>query len=104
MSPSSKLRVLLADDHPPFRRGIVSPLSERDDKQAAGDVENGQAAIKMARALSPDLILMDVHMPGCDGITSVRAIKKEMPLTKVVMLSAFDGDEDLFTAIKNGSP
>ena len=103
MDENVKLRVIIADDHTLFRKGLVSMFAERDDMQVIGDVENGQAAVEMARALSPDLVLMDVHMPGCDGITAVQVIKKEMPKIKVVMLSAFDDDDDLFAAIKNGA-
>ncbi len=103
MHPAKKLRVLLADDHDLFRKGIASLLSEREDMEVVGDVENGQKAIETARAISPDLILMDVHMPGCDGIAAVKVIKKELPHVKVVMLTAFDNDEDLFAAIKNGA-
>jgi DNA-binding NarL/FixJ family response regulator len=103
MSQCGKLRVLVADDHTLFRKGIVSMFSERDDMEVVGDVENGQAAIELARALLPDLVLMDVHMPGCDGITAVRVIKRDLPQIKVVMLSAFDDDDDLFAAIKHGA-
>jgi two-component system nitrate/nitrite response regulator NarL len=103
MEQTRKLRVLIVDDHTLFRKGLVSMFEERDDMQVIGDVENGQMAIELARALSPDLILMDVHMPGCDGITAVRVIKTEMPQIRVVMLSAFDDDEELFSAIRNGA-
>lgn len=103
MSFCGKLRVIVADDHTLFRKGIVSMFSERDDMEVVGDVENGQAAVDLARILVPDLVLMDVHMPGSDGITAMQAIKREMPQIKVVMLSAFDDDEDLFTAIRNGA-
>lgn len=103
MTLAERLRVVLADDHTLFRKGIVSLLSERDDMQVVGDVEDGQAAIEMVRATSPDLVLLDVHMPVCDGIAAVRVIKKQMPHIKAVMLSAFDDDEELFAAIKNGA-
>lgn len=103
MVQSRKLRVLLVDDHTLFRKGIAAMLSDRDDMEVVGDVENGCEAIDRARAVLPDLVLMDVHMPGCDGITAVKAIKKNMPQVKVVMLTAFDDDEDLFAAIKNGA-
>jgi DNA-binding NarL/FixJ family response regulator len=103
MVQSGKLRVLLVDDHTLFRKGIASMLSDRDDMEVVGDVENGREAIDAARAMSPDLVLMDVHMPGGDGLTAVKAIKKNMPQVKVVMLTAFDDDEDLFAAIKNGA-
>ncbi len=103
MVSSRKLRVLLADDHALFREGVASLLNDRDDMEVVGDAEEGQAAIEMARTVSPDLVLMDVHMPGCDGIAAVKAIKKEMPHVKVVMLTAFDDDEDLFAAIRGGA-
>jgi DNA-binding NarL/FixJ family response regulator len=103
MVQSGKLRVLLVDDHTLFRKGIASMLSDRDDMEVVGDVENGREAVDAARAKSPDLVLMDVHMPGGDGLTAVKAIKKNMPQVKVVMLTAFDDDEDLFAAIKNGA-
>lgn len=103
MVQSGKLRVLLVDDHTLFRKGIAAMLSDRDDMEVVGDVENGREAIDRARGVSPDLVLMDVHMPGGDGITAVKEIKKNMPQVKVVMLTAFDDDEDLFAAIKNGA-
>ncbi len=103
MAEREKQRILLVDDHTLFRKGLVSLLSDHHDIEVVGDVENGCEAIRMARALAPDLILLDVHMPDGDGITAVKAIKKEMPDIKVVMLTAFDDDEDLFAAIKSGA-
>jgi RNA polymerase sigma factor (sigma-70 family) len=100
---SEKLRVLLADDHALFRKGLVSLMSEREGIEVVGDVENGLEAIQAARVTSPDLILMDVNMPECDGITAVKVLKKEMPQVQVIMLTAFDDDDNLFAAIKNGA-
>jgi two-component system nitrate/nitrite response regulator NarL len=100
---SKKLRVLLVDDHDLFRKGLASLLSHRDDMEVIADVENGFEAIQAVRTLAPDLVLMDVHMPRCDGIAAVKMIKEEMPQVKIVMLTAFDHDEDLFAAIKFGA-
>lgn len=103
MDADTKYRMLLVDDHTLFRKSLVSLLSARPGLQVVGDAENGQEAVEMARELSPDLILMDVQMPVCNGVQAVKIIKREMPSIKIVMLSAFDDDEDLFEAIRNGA-
>lgn len=103
MLASTKLRVLLVDDHNLFRKGLASLLTDREDIEVVGQAVDGQEAIDLARTLSPDLILMDVHMPGCDGVQATKTIKTEMPHVKIVMLSASDDDDDLFASIKNGA-
>jgi two-component system, NarL family, nitrate/nitrite response regulator NarL len=103
MVTHNKLRILLADDHTLFRQGLVALLSRRPNIKVVGEAENGQEAIDLARELGPDLILMDIQMPVCSGLEAVKRIKKEMPDIPIVMLSAFDDDEDLFAAIKYGA-
>ena len=103
MDVTDKLRVLLVDDHTLFRKGLASLMSSRSNMEVVGEAENGNEAIEMTREALPDLILMDVHMPHCDGVEAVRAIKRELPHIKIVMLSASDDDDDLFAAIKNGA-
>ena len=103
MITSDKLRILLVDDHNLFRKGLASLLSSRSDMEVVGEAENGQDAIAITRAVVPDLILMDIHMPGGDGLEAVKAIKNEMPHIKIVMLTVSDTDDDLFAAIKNGA-
>ena len=97
------LRILLVDDHILFRKGMASLLDMRDDLQVVGEAGDGNEGIKAARSLLPDLILMDVNMPNCDGLEATRVIKKEMPHVKIVMLSASESDQDLFEAIKVGA-
>jgi two-component system, NarL family, nitrate/nitrite response regulator NarL len=103
MVTSGSWRVLLVDDHNLFRKGIASLMAPRNDLEVVGEADNGGKAIEMARALGPDLILMDIHMPGGEGLGAVKAIKKEMPAIKIVMLTVSAADDDLFTAIKNGA-
>ena len=103
MVTSDRSRILLVDDHKLFRKGLVSLISSRNDIAVVGEAENGKQAVEIARAVMPDLILMDIHMPGGDGLEAVKAIKKEMPGIKIVMLTVSDTDDDLFTAIKNGA-
>ncbi len=98
-----KLRVLLVDDQNLFREGLASLLSSHSSVEVVGEAENGREAIERARKLLPDLVLMDVHMPGCDSIEPVRTIKREMPQIKIIMLGTPDNDNELMLAIKNGA-
>jgi DNA-binding NarL/FixJ family response regulator len=97
------LRILLVDDHVLFRKGVASLLVPRQDMEVVGEAGDGLEAIARARQTVPDVILMDVHMPGCDGLEAVRIIKREMPHVHVIMLTISDNDHDLFAAIKNGA-
>ena len=98
-----KLEVLLVDDHIMFRKGIASLLSDREDVEVVGEAGDGHEAIEQARELLPDVILMDVHMPECDGLKAVRVIKRELPSINIIMLTVDEQDEVLFDAIKSGA-
>ncbi len=97
------LRVLLVDDHVLFRKGLAGLIAARDDMEVVGEAGDGLAAIEKASETMPDLILMDVVMPRCDGLEATRIIKQELPLVRIVMLTASDEDANLFAAIKNGA-
>lgn len=97
------IRVLLVDDHILFRKGLISLLSARDDIEIVGECGEGAEAVNRARELMPDVVLMDVRMPGLNGIEATRRIASEMPHVKVVMLTVSDEDKDLFEAIKCGA-
>ncbi len=98
-----KMRVLVVDDHPLFREGIVGILNGQSDIQVVGEASDGLEALVMARNLRPEVILMDVTMPGMDGIEATRLIKQELPEARIVMLTVRDEDEKLFEAIKCGA-
>ena len=90
------LRVLLVDDHTLFREGIASLLRIRPDiVQTVGEAQDGLEAIEKAKQLMPDLILMDISMPHCNGLEATRLIKAQMPYVKIVMLTVSDHDSDL---------
>ena len=95
-------RLLLADDHGLFLEGLNN-LLRAGGYQVVGAAHDGLEALQLARALHPDVILMDVRMPGCDGLTATRLIQSEMPEIKIVMLTTSAQDEDLFEAIKSGA-
>ncbi len=95
-------RVLLADDHALFRDGLASLLTAWD-LDVVGQASNGREAVEKVRALRPDLVLMDVHMPEMNGLEATRIIKTEMPGTKVVIVTVSDAEESLFDAVKSGA-
>jgi DNA-binding NarL/FixJ family response regulator len=98
-----RVRVLLADDHALFREGLAGIIGAQPDMQVVGEANDGLEAFVKAQELKPDLILMDVQMPGMDGIEAVRQIKQVLPETIIVMLTVRGDDEMLFEALKNGA-
>lgn len=99
----SVIKVLLVDDHTLFREGLTKILGGQVDFKVVGQASDGIEALVMAQALAPDLVLMDINMPGCDGIEATRQIKGMLPETTVVMLTVRDEDELLFEAIRCGA-
>ena len=97
------IRVLLVDDHQLFREGLAVILNNQPDFQVIAEAADGLEAQIKARKLKPDLILMDVIMPGCDGLEATQRIKQELPQTTIVMLTVREEDDDLFQAIRNGA-
>ncbi|MDX1600704.1 MAG: response regulator transcription factor [Anaerolineales bacterium] len=96
------VRVLLADDHALFRRGLLELLAEADEIEVVGEASDGEQAVELAVDLAPDVILMDVHMPGGGGVEAVRRVKSEGEV-RVLMLTVSDKDEDLLGAIDAGA-
>jgi DNA-binding NarL/FixJ family response regulator len=97
------LRILLVDDHILFRKGLASLLASRPGVKVVGEAGDGLEAIDRARETRPDLILMDIGMPNCNGLEATRCIKCEMPGVQIIMLTVSDDDQDLFAAIKWGA-
>ncbi|WP_027398973.1 response regulator transcription factor [Anaerovorax odorimutans] len=96
------MKLMLVDDHPLFLEGLQY-LLETYGIKVLGVVNNGRDVLAKARILKPDIILMDIKMPGYSGIDALKLIKAEMPDIKIVMLTASEEDEDLFDAIKCGA-
>ncbi len=97
------LRLLLVDDHALFREGLSSLLSYQDDFTVVGEAEDAENALAQACALEPDIVLMDIELPGEDGVTATRRLTMEMPAITVVMLTVHDDSQTLFEAIKAGA-
>jgi DNA-binding NarL/FixJ family response regulator len=95
--------VLVVDDHVLFRSGLRYIIEKWDDFSIIGEASDGLEALDLARQLCPDLVLMDVAMPGMDGIEAVRRIKTDLPGAHVIMLTVSESEDDLFRALKNGA-
>ena len=96
------IRVLCADDHPLVRKGIASILGNETDVVLAGEAGNGKEAVELFRRLQPDVVLMDLRMPEMNGIEATRVIRGEMPEAKIIALTSYDGDQDIYRAIEAG--
>lgn len=96
------MKVLLVDDNRLMLEGLQN-LLEAHDIEVAGLASDGRQSIDLARELKPDVILMDIRMPVCDGLAATRAIKADMPDVKIIILTTSSDDEDLFEAIKSGA-
>jgi DNA-binding NarL/FixJ family response regulator len=99
----SQLRVLVADDHPLFRAGLRSTFEFAESIELVGEVESGEQAIEAARRLEADVVVMDLHMPGLNGIEATRAIVASRPETGVLVLTMFEDDDSVFAAMRAGA-
>ena len=97
------IRVLVADDHALFRDGLISVLNNHQEIEVVGEAEDGLEAFVKAQRLQPDVVLMDINMPGTDGIEGTKLIHDALPNTKIVMLTMRDEPENIYTAIRNGA-
>jgi DNA-binding NarL/FixJ family response regulator len=97
------LRVLIADDHPLFRHGIHALLDAAADVEVVGEATTGDEAVTIAAALQPDVILMDIQMPGVNGIEATRRIVRESPHIRILMVTMFEDDASVFTAMRAGA-
>ncbi len=97
------LKILVVDDHPVVRRGLISALAEVPDFQVVGEATNATEAVARSGELKPDVVLMDIYMPGIDGIEATATLRKMFPDIKVLILSVSEDDTHLFKAIEAGA-
>ncbi len=100
---ATKIKVLIIDDHPLFRQGIRWSLEDSGDMEVVGEAENGQEAIKLTERLLPDVVLVDINLPGLNGLEVARVIKRRDPRIGIIVLSVYEDDDQLFQAIKVGA-
>jgi DNA-binding NarL/FixJ family response regulator len=97
------LRILIAEDHPLFRKGMISLLSSVPDFEVVGEATTGEEAVARAAQLQPDVVLMDLQMPEVNGIEATRTILQESPSVRVLVVTLFEDDESVFMALRAGA-
>ena len=97
------IRVLVADDHAVVRQGLRMFLDLQEDIEVVGEAADGAAALAAAEELSPDVVLVDLVMPGVDGIEAIRGLRERVPAARAIVLSSFIDDEKLFPAVRAGA-
>lgn len=98
-----KTRIIIADDHPLFRKGMRAMLESLPEMEVVGEAATGEAAIALAGDLAPDVIVMDLQMPGGTGLAATRAILNASPHIRILMVTLFDDGESVFTALRAGA-
>jgi two-component system, NarL family, nitrate/nitrite response regulator NarL len=97
------VKIFVVDDHPVFRYGLISVLSEYPEFKVVGDAANSLEALPKIEELQPDIVIMDIFMPDCDGIKSTSLIKQKMPNTEIIILTISDNEDIFLNAIKAGA-
>lgn len=97
------IRMLIADDHPVVREGLVGMLAAQPAFEVVGVAEDGDMAVAMYRDLTPDVVLMDLQMPGLDGVGAIQQIKSEAQAANILVLTTYDSDADILRAIEAGA-
>ncbi len=101
--PTHPIRLLIVDDHPAFRAGLVALLSDQADLHVVAECGDGRQAVELYRRERPDVVLMDLRLPGIGGVEATLAIRQEFPDARVIVLTTFDADEDIHRAIQSGA-
>jgi two-component system, NarL family, response regulator len=97
------IRVLIADDHPVVREGLAAMVNRRSDMEVVGEASNGAEAVAVALAQRPDVVLMDLQMPQMGGVEAIARLRAEAPTVRCIVLTTFDGDEDIYRGIQAGA-
>jgi DNA-binding NarL/FixJ family response regulator len=103
MKRAGSIRIMIVDDHPAVRKGIAALVGSEPGLQVVGETGDGREAVDLFRKLKPDIVLMDLRLPGMGGVEAILAIRKENPNARIIVLTTFDADEDIYRAIQSGA-
>jgi two-component system NarL family response regulator len=97
------IRIMVVDDHPIVREGFGGMIGTEPDMTVVAEARGGQEAVELFRRHHPDVTLMDLRMPGLSGVEAIRAIRRESPQSRIIVLTTYDGDEDIYRALEAGA-
>jgi DNA-binding NarL/FixJ family response regulator len=100
---AAQIQILIVDDHPVVREGLAGMLTGQADMAVAGMAADGAEAVALDARLSPDVVLMDLRMPGLDGVGAIQAIKEQRPSANILVLTTYDSDADIVRAVEAGA-
>ncbi|CAA9435055.1 MAG: Two-component transcriptional response regulator, LuxR family [uncultured Rubrobacteraceae bacterium] len=103
MEENTKIRILVADDHPMLREGLVAVLSTQPDFEVVGEAADGSEVVRLAETLLPDVILLDLEMPGMDGVTALEKLRENGSGARVIVFTAYDTDERILGSLRAGA-
>lgn len=98
-----QIQVMVVDDHPVVRQGVAAMISIEPDMRVVAEAETGEQAVALFRERRPDVTLMDLQLPGLGGVEAITAIRREFPQSRFIVLTTYDGDEDIYRALKAGA-
>jgi DNA-binding NarL/FixJ family response regulator len=103
MPKTNRVRILIADDHPVVREGLAALINRRTDMVVVAEVSNGREAVAQFLRHLPDVALLDLRMPGMDGVEASAAIRQKVPTARLIILTTFDEDEDIYRGLRAGA-
>jgi DNA-binding NarL/FixJ family response regulator len=103
VNADGRIRVVIVDDHPLMREGLRALVSSLADMEVVGEAGDGEAARREAQLTRPDVVIMDLHLPGVNGVEATRAVLQAVPTTRVLVLTMFEDDESVFAAMRAGA-
>src|SRR5690349_3201937 len=103
MNEKSPIRILVADDYFMVRLGLVTAINSQSDMLVIAEAGNGRQAVELFRQHTPDIVLMDLRMPKMSGLEAIEIIRRQSPKARIIVLTMYDGDEDIYRALKAGA-
>lgn len=103
MAQSQPIRVLVVDDHPLLREGVSSVIGTQEDLAIVGEADSGEEALRLYDRLLPDIVLMDLQMPGMGGVPAIEALRAQHPAARIIVLTTYSGDAQAMSALRAGA-